>query len=413
MSARGTLGPVLLVSHVSPVPASAGNEVRLAKLLAWLRGEGWRTILLLNAQVPDPETLEAIRALVDDLHFVGEFQGRVEDGPSGAASLLEKVGMRLPVIGRRLEAQRIKGSLAPPALVEGTSILCREHAVRAVIVEYIFASPCLRAVPEGILTMIDTIDMFCLKKSQVLRHGIRDPFHCTRGEERRALLRAEVIIAIQEREAALFEALVPEREVISVGMDLDGTRSGAASPGGTAVLVVGSDNPLNIHGLRSFLAEAWPSIRRAHPESTLRVVGKLAGHVGAEGGGVVPVGWVPDLDEEYRRAGVVINPTVAGTGLKIKSVEALSRGKALVTTVNGADGLGPTGTIPCRVCGDWGSFAREVISLLDSEELRRELGERARIHAAERFSPARVYAPLAAALGRAKTGAGSTAGPVP
>src|SRR5206468_2226330 len=45
------------------------------------------------------------------------------------------------------------------------------------------------------------------------------------------------------------------------------------------------------------------------------------------------------LEELYQRAAVVINPQQFGTGLSIKSVDALLHGRPLVTTASGARGL--------------------------------------------------------------------------
>ena len=51
------------------------------------------------------------------------------------------------------------------------------------------------------------------------------------------------------------------------------------------------------------------------------------------------LGHKENIEKEYAEATVVINPAWIGTGLKIKTVEALARGKALVTTPKGIEGL--------------------------------------------------------------------------
>src|SRR5439155_25893880 len=106
-----------------------------------------------------------------------------------------------------------------------------------------------------------------------------------------------------------------------------------------SVQVVGTDNPLNLHGLNQFYRDAWPIIREGRSDAILRVVGKLAHQLRTDDDRVQRVGWVAQLEDEYRRAEIVINPTVAGTGLKIKSVEALCHGKALVGTPNSVEGI--------------------------------------------------------------------------
>ncbi len=128
--------------------------------------------------------------------------------------------------------------------------------------------------------------------------------------------------------------------------------------------------------------------------AVLRVVGKLAHHLQTDDERVQRVGWVPNLDEEYRTAAVVINPTQAGTGLKIKSVEALCRGKALVGTPNSVDGIECAGERPYVVCPDWQTFSDAVLALLRSDDERGRLERVAVRFAREHFSSERVYAPL-------------------
>ena len=109
-------------------------------------------------------------------------------------------------------------------------------------------------------------------------------------------------------------------------------------------------------------------------------------------------GWIDDLDQVYREASVVINPTVAGTGLKIKSVQALAHGKPLVAWTNGVEGLDYDGEPPYRECRSWQEFGDAVVALLRSDEDRRALAERALDYAKREFDAEKVYAELRACL---------------
>ena len=68
------------------------------------------------------------------------------------------------------------------------------------------------------------------------------------------------------------------------------------------------------------------------------------------------LGRVDDLAELYRSARVVINPVLAGTGLKIKTVEALSRLRPIVTWPTGVEGLPETLKTLCDVVDNWFEF---------------------------------------------------------
>jgi len=66
----------------------------------------------------------------------------------------------------------------------------------------------------------------------------------------------------------------------------------------------------------------------------------------------------------YRRASVVINPQQFGTGLSIKSVDALLHGRPLVTTASGARGLEDGIDVAFRRADSAEAFAEAVIELL-------------------------------------------------
>jgi len=77
----------------------------------------------------------------------------------------------------------------------------------------------------------------------------------------------------------------------------------------------------------------------------------------------------------YDKCGFVVNPCLSGTGLKIKSVEALSYCKPLITTPEGAEGIADSsgqGSVVHEL-SDKG-FADKCVELLDSGTLRVELG---------------------------------------
>jgi glycosyltransferase involved in cell wall biosynthesis len=292
-------------------------------------------------------------------------------------------------------ATRVKRWLCPPELISTARVFCEQYRPHVVIAEYVFLSECLDAAPTGALKVIDTIDAFSEKKGGVIAHGIDDPLAISPEEERERLLKADLVIAIQAREAKLMKRLVPERQVITVGIDFDISAEQhefAIEPG--RILVVGSDNPLNLHGLRAFLAEAWPTIADQCPWATLRVVGKVGKAVEEVAERIELAGWVENLAAVYGAADVVINPTVAGTGLKIKTVEALCHGCAIVAWPNGVDGLANADPPAFRVAASWPAFADAVIGLLRDPTERARLQNSALAYARASFDRDRVYAPL-------------------
>lgn len=115
-----------------------------------------------------------------------------------------------------------------------------------------------------------------------------------------------------------------------------------AAPNGDAknLLFVGTlDYAPNVEGLRWFLA-SWPQLKAdnfrlrvagARPSAELQ---NLIRKAGAEIF-VSPA----SLEPHYEWAGVCLAPILSGGGTRIKIIEALGRGKALVSTPKGAEGL--------------------------------------------------------------------------
>ena len=96
---------------------------------------------------------------------------------------------------------------------------------------------------------------------------------------------------------------------------------------------------INVHGVTWFIERVLPGVRRVVPGAELWLAGGIGDRIGGNPPGVRRLGFVDRLEDVYRRAAVVVNPQQFGTGLSIKSVDALRHGRPLVTTSSGARGL--------------------------------------------------------------------------
>jgi glycosyltransferase involved in cell wall biosynthesis len=410
-SVNGDSPYVLVVTHLVPYPPARGVELRIWKLLNWLKVEGFCPILVLTGDEASTEAIAELKKVTDAVYwpkrpfrtrlgrklpllrkFVWErikpwlhrSNGHLELFPNGSNS-------------NSLKAQNYKRALCPDSLIPLVGSLARRYRAKAVIAEYVFLTPALQSVPLGTIKIMDTIDVFSRKQEQVLAYGIEDPHACTEEEERAYLLAADVVVAIQSREAELLKALAPEREVLLVGMDFEVDQDLPVNTSKT-IAIVASDNELNVHGLKGFLEQCWPRIKTKSTDARLHIVGKVGNRCRIEDPAVRYTTWIDDLSEVYSEARVIVNPTIAGTGLKVKSAQALAHGRPLVAWPNGVEGLNYVGRPPYAICNSWGEIATEVVTLLESPEASRELGERALAYARENFTASQVYAPLKAVL---------------
>jgi succinoglycan biosynthesis protein ExoO len=157
------------------------------------------------------------------------------------------------------------------------------------------------------------------------------------------------------------------------------------------VLFVGSAAAPNVDGIKWFLEASWPLIRRRKPDAILYVAGAVCGALGPASAGVKFLGFVDNLAPLYAEAGVVVSPLRVGSGLKIKLIEALSHGKALVGTPQTLQGVEPLLADAILLAETPEGFATAVAELLDDSRRRYELATRALYTLARYFSPQACY----------------------
>jgi glycosyltransferase involved in cell wall biosynthesis len=400
---------VICLTHVMPTAPRAGNEYRIQRMLRWLRDSGYIVIPVIGPIRAERPTTAAIDALADEFGnaVVCQADGRLEyvlrDVPDVLGSLDGKFSARwATTLGEDLVTTeqdrnllRIDRSFCTDALIETVMRLQTVLGPYVLLAEYIWMSRLLPLLDSRALKIIDTIDVFSTRAEKVDRYGVED-LTISPDDERIRLERADVIVAIQENERAVLESLAPSIPVITSGVDFD-VVAHPGVPTGTSVLCVASGNPMNRRGLQDFIRFAWPRVRELVPAAELHVVGAVGESIALPPAGVVIRGQVADLAPLYAACSVVINPAMAGTGVKIKTLEALSYLRPIVTWPNGVDGVTPEVAALCRTVEDWYGFAEEVAGILASDRFV-GFSAQERETLAREARPDRVYAELGRTL---------------
>ena len=101
-----------------------------------------------------------------------------------------------------------------------------------------------------------------------------------------------------------------------------------------------------------------------------------------------------DQAEIYSQVDAMINPVFVGGGLKIKTLEALAYGKVLISTTEGAVGIGDTNSNGIIIASDRAEFINAFIQLSQQPELGNKLAVRGNELVAQKFAPEACYRPL-------------------
>jgi hypothetical protein len=246
----------------------------------------------------------------------------------------------------------------------------------AVIVEYVYLSRALLNFGDNVQKIIDTHDVFTDRNQQYAEIGLVETFFSTsREEESKGLNRADAIIAIQEQEKAFLQELT-SRPVYTVGHTVRLLQPKPVAQVRRAVLFIGAANAANIHSVKWFLCEVMPLLREAIGAVHFYVAGQVCAFV-EDHEHLIKLGEMSDTDAIYEHADIVVNPAIVGSGLKIKCIEALGRGKVLVSSPHAGAGLHDAKRKPYIEADGAGEFATAITNVCNNADMYNEVALRA------------------------------------
>ena len=228
----------------------------------------------------------------------------------------------------------------------------------AIVLQYMRLSRLLTytSIPKK---AIYTHDVFSYKD---LRTGA--PFYeaCDAHEEAKAMQRCPNIFAIQEDEATYYSYLAPNSKIFTVYSHFDYHQQPVTR--NKNILFLASRMEFNVSGILWFLDKAWPMIVNQDPELKLIIGGTVCEKIPEDKySNIMLVGRVDSLDNFYQRGDVVINPVFQGTGLKIKTFEALSYGKVVIVHPHSSLGIYQRDTAPLLFAtqpADWANIISDI-----------------------------------------------------
>jgi len=144
----------------------------------------------------------------------------------------------------------------------------------------------------------------------------------------------------------------------------------------------------NIDAVQFFHTSILPGVRKLCPDAHLAVVGKepetpiLSLH---DGVGCIVHGQVPDVTPYFNTAALVVAPIRLGSGTRIKVLEALARGKAVVATSTAVEGLDLRPAVDLEIADTADAFTAACARLLNDAQARQKLGIAGRQRVLERY----------------------------
>jgi glycosyltransferase involved in cell wall biosynthesis len=144
----------------------------------------------------------------------------------------------------------------------------------------------------------------------------------------------------------------------------------------------------NVDGVTHFVQEIWPRIAEANPKARLKIIGGQAPRslLALARPGVELTGFVSDLRPHLAEAAAVVVPLRLGGGTRLKIVEAMAMGKAIVSTTLGAEGIEAVQGCDLLIEDQPAAFADAVNRLLAEPGLAARIGQSARRLAVQQYA---------------------------
>jgi len=313
-----------------------------------------------------------------------------------------------------------------------------DHGIDIVQLEYTELGQLASAVPRGVPVILTEHDIAFRQhqRRHALRFGDRFPESRNFGAGRRDLLRllryelrscaaADQVHTMSEGDARFLSRYLPRLPsrtwVVPNGVDTDHFDPGSPTAARADVLYVGNyQNLPNVDALEYLVEDIWPLIRLRCPAARLSVVGSnVSERVRRFDGrsGIRVVGAVPDLRPSYHRHRVMVAPLRAGSGTRLKILEAFAAGIPVVSSSLGAEGIECVDGDHCLLRDQPAEFADAVVRLLEDDALCARLSRAARELVVERYDWRPVSRTLVSAyhvlLEKDGRGGSGAAGPAP
>ena len=389
---------ILILTPQLPYPPQQGTSLRNFHIIRGLAERHKITLLsfLENNQTDDPAAIEPLLALCD-VHTVPV------PTRSTAQRLWQLVSTRRPDMAHRLYSEQFAAELRrllaanqfDTIQVEGIELARYMEIVRAVsqASKIVFDDHNAEAELQrrNFLTDLGNPQRWLAAAYSWVQVGRLRRF------ERWAMETAHGITAVSNTDKLVLEKLLnrtrintdKHRSIVAIPncidvlelQDLVGLGKPTRSLEHDLVFMGKMDYRPNVDAVLWFVDEVWPEIVAHKPDATFAIVGQKP-HDRLERlrdvSGITLTGWVDSVTPYLVGARVFIMPFRIGSGTRLKLIEAMAVGKAIVSTPIGAEGFPVENGRELLLAETAAEMATAVLHLLNHPHQRDRLGQNAR-----------------------------------
>lgn len=381
---------ILFLSPTVPFPLTDGGRIRVFNLLKQIAQRSEVTLLALETQSSDVESVVHLERFGIRVHLVR--QGRKLPSVS-FGTLLRAFLKKVPITVARYNVPAYRQKLRELVATETFDLVHYEmfHVAQFHTETHLPSLLSQQNVDAAIWRRL------CQETANPLRK-------CLYWTQQRAFERYErlthpqfdIVTCASEIDRQTFQRTnaAARFEIIPNGVDVEDYQPAYGSEEEAHLIYIGSmDWYPNENAVAFFADEVLPKIREKLPDVQFSAVGgnpsprvqKLA--IRSQ---ILVTGRVPEIKPYFARATVFVVPLRIGSGTRLKILEALAMGKAVVSTTVGAEGLNLVDGEEILIADEPIAFAEAVLRLLTDASLRRKIGENGRARVEQDYDWRRI-----------------------
>jgi glycosyltransferase involved in cell wall biosynthesis len=380
---------ILFLTQIIPYPPDAGPRVKTWHVLRYLAARGHRVTLAAFVRPEEEPYVHEIRKICEAVYPVPIHRSRFTDvgywlrsNWTGRPFLIERDDLsEMRSLVKRLVAAGEVDAIHSDQLTMTQFALPYKNLIR------IFDAH------NAVWTIVDRMQQNArwylkpfasLESRRIKRYEgmiVREFDHTLAVTEpdRQSLLEAVA-------EASDVGAPLPHSKitVVPIAVDTRQLQPAIRQAESTNLLTLGTLHyPPNADGIRWFVREIFPLVRRQVPGVTLTIIGKnppadFLRFAQQYPNSIMVTGYVPDLDQYMEKAALMVIAVRPGGGMRVRILEAFARAMPVVTTTVGLEGIEARPGEDVMVADTPAVFAQTVVELLRDRSLQAQLAENGR-----------------------------------
>ncbi|MET0109305.1 MAG: glycosyltransferase family 4 protein [Candidatus Thiodiazotropha sp.] len=158
-----------------------------------------------------------------------------------------------------------------------------------------------------------------------------------------------------------------------------------------AIIYTGGMNMFaNKDAVMYLISDIWPLVKVKIPDIKFYIIGqdppKELTNIASDDNAIKVLGYVDDIRPFVAKSAIYVVPLRVGGGTRLKVLDALAQGKAIVSTSIGSEGIEVTDRTNIYLEDTSEGFASSIIQLINDDAKRKELGRQARKLAEEKYA---------------------------